>query len=108
MTEEKKATCQDKRGRTFTIRPLEALDRMRMFKILGPDLSVNQMGLAYATLSWCVTAIDNVPEGAPATYKELEAKIALIGDDGLEAIANAYKDHFGVAEIELDRTNVKN
>jgi hypothetical protein len=82
------AIC-DLRGRQLSLRRVSALDRLRLFKALGPDLSQNAPYLGIALLAVAITAIDDVPVPPPVTEGQLEALVHRLGDDGLSAIANA-------------------
>jgi hypothetical protein len=77
----------DTTGRVLTIRPTNTLDRLRLFKALGPTLSENDRYLGLACLAFAVTAIDAVPMPQPTNEAQLEAAIHRIGDAGIEAIA---------------------
>ena len=85
-------TARDATGRELVIRELTALDRLRLFKAVGPTLSQNTAYLGMALLAMSVTAIDNVPVPAPATEAQVEAAIAKLGDAGLAAVADAMTD----------------
>ena len=76
----------DGSGRVLTVRRPGALDRLRLFKALGPGLAQNDRYVGYAMLAMCVTAIDEVPVPQPATEGQVEALIARLGDAGMIAI----------------------
>ncbi|HEY0206458.1 MAG TPA: hypothetical protein VGC15_20185 [Acetobacteraceae bacterium] len=69
-----------------------ALDRLRLFKALGPVLSGNDRYVGYAMLAYCVQAIDGVPVPAAANEGQLEALVARLGDAGLAAVGEALSD----------------
>jgi hypothetical protein len=79
----------DADGRELVIRRLTALDRLRLFKALGPMLSQNNLYLGMATLAVSVTAIDSVPVPAPVTENQVEALVSRLGDSGISAVAAA-------------------
>ncbi len=85
-------TAQDSLGRVLALRRLTALDRLRLFKAVGPVLSQNGPYLGMATLAWTVTAIDGVPVPSPATEMQLEALIEKLGDAGIAAAAEAHSE----------------
>ena len=60
-------SVEDARGRVLTLRPLTMLDRLRLFKALGPELSMNDAYLGVASLAASVSAIDGVPLPFPAS-----------------------------------------
>jgi hypothetical protein len=86
------AAVTDERGRVLSLRRLNALDKLRLFKAAGPILSQNQPWLGMAVLACTVTAIDEVPVPAPVTEGQIEALVSRLGDDGLTAVAGALQD----------------
>jgi hypothetical protein len=87
-------TVQDARGRNLSIRQLNALDRFRIFGLLGPENAKNEQCLGYATLAYAVTRIDDDPQPRAASMLVLEALIQTLDDDGLVAVAQAIGKHF--------------
>ncbi len=81
---------RDADGRELVLRRLTALDRLRLFKAIGPTLSQNNLYLGMATLAASVTAIDTIPVPAPASEGQLEALVARLGDVGIAAVALAF------------------
>jgi len=79
-------TVTDAAGHVLEFRRPGALDRLRLFKALGPGLSGNDRYVGYAMLAYCVTAIDQVPIPVPTTEAQLEALVARLGDAGLTAV----------------------
>ena len=99
----------DARGRSIAFKKLSALERMRLFEIIGGANSENRMYLGHAALAACVTAIDGVEAGFPGTKLQLEHMIGRLDDDGLNAIAEAYSKQFGVKSGESgDPEKIKN
>jgi len=88
-------TVTDAGGRAVQFRRPGALDRLRLFKALGPVLSGNDRYVGYAMLAFCVTAIDGVPVPAPSSEAQVEALVVRLGDAGLEAVGG------GVAAASL-------
>ncbi len=78
----------DATGRTLQFRRPGALDRLRLFKALGPVLSSNDRYVGYTMLAFCVVGIDDVPMPmpAPANEAQVEALVARLGDVGLAAV----------------------
>jgi hypothetical protein len=95
-------TIRDADGRELVLRRMTALDRLRLFKAIGPVLSQNQLYLGMAMLAASVTAIDAVPVPPPVTEAQLEGLVARLGDCGIAAVAEALSQHaapeFGSAE----------
>ena len=76
----------DEAGRVLRIRRPAALDRLRLFKAVGPALSCNERYVGYAMLAMCVSSIDGVPQPAPANEGQLEGLVQRLGDAGMIAI----------------------
>jgi hypothetical protein len=77
----------DSDGRHLTIRRMHALDKLRLFKAVGPELAQNQPYLGLALLACSVTAIDGVPVPVPVTEAQIEALVSRLGDAGMTAVA---------------------
>lgn len=84
-------TVTDSKGRQISFRKLKVLERMRMFEVLGPDNSKNEMYLGYSALAFSVTSIDSEKIGRPTTKIALEALLQQLGDEGLDAVGEAMK-----------------
>lgn len=87
-------TVVDSLGRKLTVRSLTALDKLRLFKAAGPELSRNEPWLALAALASSVTSIDDVPIPFPAHEIQIEALVAKLDEPGLEAIAKNLEASF--------------
>jgi hypothetical protein len=81
----------DKAGRRLTLRKFGVLETLRLFKALGPELSLNRAYLGYAKVASSVSMIDDVPVPAPLSEADVEAVLARLGDDGLAAVSEAIK-----------------
>ena len=91
-------------GRLLTLRRMGALDRLRLFKAIGPVLAQNPPYLGMAMLASSVMAIDDVPVPSPANEAQIEALISRLGDVGIAAIADSLQpgsDH----EADADRSD---
>jgi H2-forming N5,N10-methylenetetrahydromethanopterin dehydrogenase-like enzyme len=95
----------DASGRRVSCRRLDALDRLRLFKALGAELSLNAPYLGMALLACSVTAIDDVPVPPPVTEEQLEALVRRLGDDGISAVSDALQ---AADSAELGRTDLGN
>ncbi len=82
-------SARDALGRRLSVRRMSALDRLRLFKAIGSELAQNSPYLGVAMLASSVTAIDDIPVPAPTTERQLEALVQRLGDEGLDAIADA-------------------
>jgi hypothetical protein len=80
---------EDSGGRKLTIRVLNMRDRLRLFKALGPELSLNEPYLGFATLAASVSAVDGVPLPFPSSEVAIEHAAERLGEAGLEAVALA-------------------
>ena len=79
-------------GRLLEFRRPGALDRLRLFKALGPVLSGNDRYVGYAMLAFCVTAIEGVPVPEAVSEAQIEALVARLGDAGLAAVGEGLAD----------------
>ncbi len=93
----------DETGRQLCLRRVSGLDRLRLFKALGPELSQNLPYLGVALLAVSVTAIDNVPVPSPVTEAQVESLVQRLGDEGLIAIAAASSEDV-TDDAELAKT----
>jgi hypothetical protein len=100
-------TVTDRRGRKITVRRLTALDRLRLFEMLGSRLADNMMYISYALSALCVSAIDGDQEHGPATKIQLESLVQRLDQDGIEAATAAHREHFEAGET-ADAGAVKN
>ena len=85
-TEPDDLSVTDSRGRKITVRRLNALDRLRLFKAAGPTLSQNQAWLGVAALAVSVTGVDGVPFPVPTNEHQIEAAVGRLGDEGIAAV----------------------
>lgn len=85
-------TLTDTQGRVLRVRRPGALDRLRLFKAVGPALASNDRYVGYAMLAMCVSSIDGVPVPAPANEMQLEALVERLGDSGMVAIGQGLAD----------------
>ena len=79
----------DIRGRRLNVRKLTALDKLRLFKAAGPELSQNHPWLGMAMLASAVVSIDDIPVPSPVNEQQIEALVGRLGDDGIAAIARS-------------------
>lgn len=91
----------DSRGRRIAIRKMGPLDRMRLFKAIGPANSKIEEYVGYAQMAYSVAEIDG--EMIPPFTSELqcEAMVQRLGDEGFEAIGRAQLTQIGVTEDDL-------
>ena len=84
-------TITDTLGRRLVLRRLGALEKLRLFKAVGPQLGQNEPYLAMALLASAVVAIDDLPLPAPANEGQIEMIVQKLGDEGLAAVAGAFR-----------------
>jgi hypothetical protein len=77
----------DSDGRRIHVKRLLALDKLRLFKAVGPSLAQNEPYLGMAVLASSVTSIDGVPIPPPVNETHIEGMVSRLGDAGLTAVA---------------------
>jgi hypothetical protein len=86
IIDERNASVVDRRGRTIKVRRLSALDRLRLFKLVGSVHSENRIVSTYYINSYAVTEIDGVPVAQAQSDIALDAIVGRLDEDGLEAV----------------------
>lgn len=84
---------RDDSGRNIKIRRINALDRLRLLKVAGRELSQNEAWLNMAVLTLAVVEIDGVPRVMPTTERQIESAVMELCDNGLRAIAEALDEN---------------
>ncbi|OYV52256.1 MAG: hypothetical protein B7Z78_06330 [Rhodospirillales bacterium 20-60-12] len=79
----------DALGRELGLRTLSMLDRLRLYKALGPELALNEPYIGIAALAASAAMIDGVPVPFPTSESAVEHIVERLGETGLEAIAMA-------------------
>jgi hypothetical protein len=100
------ATRTDATGRAIGIKKMQALDRLKMFEVVGADNARNEPYLGYAALAFHVSSIDGEPVSRPTNKIQLEALIQRLGDDGMNAVGEAVQEM--LAPREEDAELIKN
>lgn len=98
----------DTRGRKIVVKKLNALEKMRLAKVMGPDGVTNPSYSAYATIAASVISIDGEHEPFPMTTRALEAMVTQLDDEGLEAATSGVYELNGISSDELDLARAKN
>ena len=78
----------DNIGRKIKLRKVGVLEQLRLYKALGPELSVNTAYMQAAYIAAAVEMIDNVPIFFPINEARLEAILEQIGLDSMALIAD--------------------
>lgn len=92
----------DALGRKLTLRRIGALEKLRLYKAVGPQLGQNEPYLAMALLAISVAAIDDVPLPAPANEGQIEMIVQKLSDQGLAAVAAALREARRDAETRVE------
>ncbi len=86
-------------GRRLKVKFITARDRMMLAKAIGAELAKNEVYLGYATLAWAVVELDNGSGEDPRIMpmvkpSEVEFLVDRLGDEGLTAVGEVYKNQF--------------
>ena len=95
----------DAEGRSLTVRPPHAIDKLRLFKAVGPELGRNPLYLGMAVVAFAVTAIDGVPVPPPTNEHQIESLIGRLGDAGLDAVRAIVEREPTDAEVREEAGN---
>jgi hypothetical protein len=79
----------DRTGRTLSLRRVGVLETLRLYKALGPELSMNEAYMGLAVIAASVAVLDGVPMPFPSGEAAIEACLERLGEEGTEAIAAA-------------------
>jgi len=77
----------DAAGRRLTLRRVGVLETLRLYKALGPDLSLNEAYIDLASLAIAVSMIDDVPVPFPTTEAAVESLVERLGTKGIAAVS---------------------
>lgn len=86
----------DATGRKLTVKRVTVLDRMKLIRIVGPEVATNGLYMSHAALAFSVVAVDDEPRAQPSSILALEGFVQLLGDEGMEAAARAHEQHFNI------------
>jgi hypothetical protein len=79
----------DRAGRALSLRRVGVLETLRLYKALGPELSVNEAYMGLATIAASVAVLDGVPMPFPGSEAGVETVLERLGEDGASAVAAA-------------------
>lgn len=79
----------DSRGRRITIRKVGVLETLRLYKALGPSLSINGAYMSAASIAAGAAMIDEVPMPFPSSEAGVELLLERLGDEGVAALVEA-------------------
>jgi hypothetical protein len=80
---------RDGAGRLIELRRLGVVEQLRLFKLLGPELSENRAYVGLARVAAAVAVVEGVPVPFPGGEAGIEAVLERLGEDGVEAVAAA-------------------
>lgn len=92
------AEVVDSRGRRLIVKRLRVLDRMRLADMVGTSSAQNPEYFGFAMLAATVTHIDDRALPKIANKNWLEARVAELDDEGLDAVAAHFAEEFEAAE----------
>ena len=98
VSRRKEMTRSDETGRAITVRTIGPLDRMRLFKIVGPENAKNMQYLEYAAIACSVIRIDDIDYNFPTSIMQIEARVQQLDDVGIEAAGMALKELLGIVD----------
>lgn len=108
----KAAEVTDRLGRKIGIRKLNALDKVDLAMLVGPEGSQNEAVIGPCALAFSVTAIDGEVIYPAAKFSELRVTLKRLDDEGIEAVALGHQEHFGIgaeeSSVDEQRDRLKN
>lgn len=99
-------TVTDARGRVLTLKKPGVLAQLRLVKALG-DTAANDTYRLMVLPVLYVSMIDGDVVPPPSSELEVEALFQQLDDDGLRAIGEAVKKHFGAANPKSEEAELK-
>jgi|SRR5579863_822509 len=96
----------DGRSRVITLKKPGVLAQYRLIATLGA-LAENRTYVNMVMPLIFVAAIDDDDAIALGKMSEVEALIQRLGEDGIDTVMTAIKDHFGATDPEADRQALK-
>ncbi|HIH9462828.1 TPA: hypothetical protein ACYU77_002939 [Klebsiella variicola subsp. variicola] len=91
----------DGKGRRIAIRELSPIQEARLFLAAGPENSENMRFMSgYAFPAAMVESIDGEEFSVPSNMQQIEARLAVLGHDGLNAFRNVMVDAMKKAQEE--------
>ena len=104
----KEVVVTDVRGRAIKLRKPGVLAQYRLIEALG-DVAQNPVYVGMVLPIIFVTEIDGDPVSPPRSKIQVEALISRLDESGINAIAAAVQENFGVsADAEETKTAIKN
>jgi hypothetical protein len=98
----------DSLGRRLKVRKLNALNKVDLAQVVGPDGCKNEAIIGPCAIAFSVSEIDGEPVYQPANYAEMRVLIGRLDDEGIQAATLAHIEHFGVTGEPVRGADVKN
>lgn len=99
---------KDARGRRITLKKPPVLAQYRLIEVAGAETAKNEVYMGMVLPLIFVVAIDDDPVLQPKTKLELEFLIQRLDEDGIAAVMEGCKTHFGAsADPEVDKAAIK-
>ena len=76
----------DKAGRKITLRRVGVVEQLRLFKALGPELSLNGPYMDLAIIAASISMINEIPVPFPASEANVETILEKLGTDGVAVV----------------------
>lgn len=83
---------RDRAGRLIELRRMGVVEQLRLFKVLGPELSENRAYVGLARIAAAVAAVEAVPVPFPLGESGIEAILERLDEDGVAAVAAALAE----------------
>lgn len=89
----------DAKGRRIVIRELSPIQEGRLFLAVGAEYAENTRYMTlYAFPAAMVESVDGEEYGVPSTMPQIEARLAVLGHDGLNALRKSMVDAMAKAQ----------
>jgi hypothetical protein len=97
-------TVQDARGRSIQLRELDPMQQARLVMGVGPEVSQNSTYMnGFALPAAMVAYIDDDFFGFPASIKQIETMLSILGAEGMGAINAHLMAKFEAAKTEYEQ-----
>ncbi|CAM3445601.1 Tail assembly chaperone [Klebsiella variicola] len=97
----------DAKGRHIVIRELSPIQEGRLFLAVGAEFAENSRFMSgYAFPAAMVESIDGEEYAVPSTMPQIEARLAILGHEGLNAMRQIMLDALRKAQAEAESSGV--
>lgn len=100
-------TVKDARGRDITLRDPGVAIEYEIVEVVGGDAAKNEVYMSMVMPLFFVSSIDSQPVTQPSTKREIKALIQRLDRDGINAVMNGIKEHFGAVDAEAQKESIK-